>query len=174
MKPFDFIVNACAALAALLIPLIMLGVSLDVAGRFLFAAPLGWIFEVTEYALLCIPFLAMAWLVRMPRGHVAIDVVVEQLPPAWQRRLSVASALIAAGVCAAGAWWGAAAAWDNHVRHVMTVGIYPLPKAPFLGVIALGFALSCVEFARLAVRTARDDPPPGGDSLDQPDQGSAE
>lgn len=161
MKVYTRIVNLCAALAALLIPLIMVGVSIDVGGRYLFGQPLGWVFEMTEYALLCIPFLGMAWLVRQG-GHVTIDLAVEAVPEHRRPMMRALAAIIAAATCAVGAFWGFLAAWDNFERGVTTVGIYPVQKFPFLAIIAIGFLLSTVAFvinAREEMTAGRQAPP---------------
>jgi TRAP-type C4-dicarboxylate transport system permease small subunit len=161
MKVYTRIVNLCAALAALLIPLIMVGVSIDVGGRYLFGQPLGWVFEMTEYALLCIPFLGMAWLVRQG-GHVTIDLAVEAAPERRRPMMRAFAAVVAAGVCAVGSFWGFLAAWDNFERGVTTVGIYPVQKFPFLAIIAIGFLLSTIAFvinAREEMTGNRQAPP---------------
>lgn len=165
MKVYTRIVNLCAAIAALLIPLIMVGVSIDVGGRYLFGQPLGWVFEMTEYALLCIPFLGMAWLVRQG-GHVTIDIAIEAAPEHRRPMMRALAAGIAAVTCAIGSFWGFLAAWDNFERGVTTVGIYPVQKFPFLAVIAIGFLLSTIAFVIHAreemtggPRSSPDDPP---------------
>ncbi len=56
------------------------------------------------------------------------------------------AAIVAAGTCAVGSFWAFLAAWDNFVRGVTTVGIYPVEKFPFLAIIAIGFLLSAIAF----------------------------
>src|SRR5688572_3759233 len=83
---YDRCLEIMARIAAVLTILIVVGVSFDVLGRYFFAQPIGWVFEATEYALLFIPFLAMAWLVREKSGHVQIELVIENLRAPIQSR----------------------------------------------------------------------------------------
>ena len=166
-KLYDKLVALSAALATVLVAFIMLGVALDVAGRFLFGRPIGWMFEAIENSLLCIPLLGMAWLAR--RGeHVVIDVVVENLGRRPRRVLKAITELIASLTCAVIAYWAALTTWDNYERGVTTVAIYPLPKFLLIALIAFGFALTAVEFARRVIGGWRRDPEeaPAADATD--------
>jgi TRAP-type C4-dicarboxylate transport system permease small subunit len=145
------VLDALAAVAGALLVFLMLSVSADVAGRYVFGRPIGWVVEFTEYNLLYIPFLAMAWLVR-EGGHVRIDVVLQAVRPETRTRVNAATSLAAALTCGLAAYWAAMTTWDNYVRDVFTVGIYPIPKFIPLSVIALGLALSFIELLRQAWR----------------------
>lgn len=128
----------------------MLGISLDVVGRTFFLHPLDWVYEFTEYALLSVPFLAMAWLVRQKAGHIQIDIILELVPGAWQSTMRAVASMIAAGVCLFTGSWALLAGFDNLHRDVMTVGIHPIPKAVLIFIICFGFVLTGVEFIRRA------------------------
>ena len=93
MKLYLLLTNTSAAIAGLMIPLIMIGISADVFFRYALGSPIGWIFEFTEHALLCIPFLGMAWLVRERSGHVAVEILFEFLGPVKQRIFRVIAAV---------------------------------------------------------------------------------
>lgn len=165
-RAYDRLITGLAMLSAVLIVLVMIGVGVDVAARSLLGRPIGWMFESIENALLCIPFLGMAWLVR--RGeHVIVDVVVENTPPAVRRVLKVLASTVAALTCATIAFWALGAAWDNYDRGVLTVGIYPIPKYPFVALIAVGFALTAIEFTRETFADWRGpaDAPAGSDEV---------
>nr|WP_309504611.1 TRAP transporter small permease [uncultured Roseovarius sp.] len=142
--------NAAAFFAALLILFIVIGISISVAGRFFFNYPLAWMLELTEHALLCIPFLAMAWLARQRNGHVAIEIGIMAAAPHWQPRLRALGIVIAAVACAVMSYIAALTTWDNFLRDTMTIGVYPMPKWPFLFIIAFGLALTAIEFLRQA------------------------
>ncbi len=101
-----------ATLAGVLLVFVMVSVSADVAGRYVFGRPIGWVVEFTEYILLYIPFLAMAWLVR-EGGHVRIDVVLQALGPGTRSLVNAATSLAAALTCGVAAYWAALTAWDN-------------------------------------------------------------
>lgn len=144
-----------AALAGVILLFLMVSVSADVAGRYVFKRPIGWVVEFAEYGLLMIAFLAMAWLVR-ENAHVRIDVVIQGLGEKSRSAVDGVTSLVAAVTCASAGFWAAAASADNYARDVTTVGIYPIPKFIPLSVIAFGLALSAVEFLRRAARAFQD------------------
>jgi TRAP-type C4-dicarboxylate transport system permease small subunit len=151
---YDRVLDAMAALAGVLLIFVMVSVSADVAGRYVFGRPIGWVVEFTEYNLLYIPFLAMAWLVR-EGGHVRIDVVLQAVGPGTRSLVNAGTSLAAALTCGIAAYWAVATTWDNYARDVLTVGIYPIPKFIPLAVIALGLSMSFIEFLRQARRERR-------------------
>jgi TRAP-type C4-dicarboxylate transport system permease small subunit len=126
------------------------------------------VLEVTEHILFATPFLAMAWLVNRAEGHVRVDIVVNALAPRPKSALNAAVALIGVAVCGVGTYYAGITAWDHYLRNVETYGIYPIPKWTLIQIIALGFAMTTVEFARMFVRHVRewralaDDPAAGG------------
>lgn len=159
---YNRVLDAMAALAGVLLVFVMVSVSADVAGRYVFGRPIGWVVEFTEYILLYIPFLAMAWLVR-EGGHVRIDVVLQALGPGTRSLVNAATSLAAALTCGVAAYWAVLTAWDNYQRDVLTVGIYPISKFIPLAIIALGLSMSFIEFLRQARRERsqwRDGAPP--------------
>ena len=104
-RALDRLEDALASIAAAMIVFTVVFVPMDVASRYFFAAPITWVYEVTEYILLMVPCLAMAWLARH-NGHVAIDALTSRLPDGPRARLAGFTQLIVAGVCAFVAWWG--------------------------------------------------------------------
>lgn len=159
---YNRVLDAMAAVAGVLLVFMMVSVSADVAGRYVFGLPIGWVSEFTEYILLYIPFLAMAWLVR-EGGHVRIDVVLQALGPARGSLVNAATSLVAGLTCGFAGYWAALTAWDNYQRDVLTVGIYPISKFIPLSIIALGLSMSFIEFLRQARREQiqwRDGTPP--------------
>ena len=151
---YDNVLRALFALAGLLIVGIMVSVTIDVVGRYFLGRPVGWVLEAVEYTLLFIPFLGMAWLVRKG-GHVRIDVVLSVFGRRTQAAINSATAAGAAIACGVAAYWAALTTWDHFDRAVTTIGIYPISKYLPIAVIALGFAFTCLEFARQAYEEFR-------------------
>lgn len=158
-RVFDALLDALAVLASLLILALMVGVALDVIGRYFLGSPISWMFEVTEYTLLYIPCLGMAWLAR-ERGHVAIDIVVGQLPVRLQRALGRAVALVVALVCAFIAYWSVVVTVDGYRQEHVLEHMIRIPEFVVIGVIPLGFTLTAIAFARLSLGAAPADGPP--------------
>lgn len=154
MKLVDWIVDVLAVLAGLLILAIMIGVSADVGARYLFNAPLVWMFEAVQYALLAVLFLGSPWVTRN-NGHVAIDLLLEAFPLRLRRMMQCFAFLAAGATSGFLSWWAAVVTIDNWSRTVLTTGIYPVPRHYLIALICIGLFMSSIEFVRLAWRAAR-------------------
>lgn len=150
---FDRIENVLAVLAGAMVVFAMITVTLDVILR-MFRMSLWWSFEVTEFILVYIPFLTLPWLARR-RAHIVIDIVTSRLSPISARRLEIITSLLAAGVCALGAYWGTLATLTAYNRGIVNAGMVEYPRWALLGVIPLGFALGTIEFSRIAYQDLR-------------------
>jgi len=151
---YDRALGALTALVGVLIVAAMLLVSIDVVARYFFNRPMAWIFEATEFAMLMIPFLGMAWLIGRD-GHVRIDIVINSLPPRVQAGFDLVTSVLATAACAAAAYYGVLSTASHFRRGVLTYGLYPIEKGWLIAVIALGFTLATIEFARRVVRRLR-------------------
>jgi C4-dicarboxylate transporter, DctQ subunit len=137
-------------LCGLLVLALMLGVSVDVLVRSVRGRPILWMFEVTEYVLLYIPCLGMAWLAR-EYGHVAITSFVGKLPAKPRLLLAVATMLFCAFVCLVVAYWGVWATYNSVARRSVAGMMLRIPEYALLWVVPFGFGLAAIEFLRLAV-----------------------
>lgn len=146
---YDRFVDALASLAVLLLLAIMLGIGADVAARYFFNQPIGWMLEFVQHSLLSILFLGLAWLTR-EGGHVSIEILVDAVPPGMRRILLFISVLIAGATSGFIGAWALYVTIDNYQRGVETIGIYPIPRSLLTGVIALGLVLTAIEFFRRA------------------------
>jgi C4-dicarboxylate transporter, DctQ subunit len=148
-KLYHGLLDLLGALCGFLILALMVGVSLDVGIRFITGRPVLWMFEVTEYVLLYVPCLGMAWLAR-EYGHVAISSFVGQLPAAPRRVIAIASLLFCAGASGVVAYWGIWATLFSIGRGAVTGMMLRMPEFVLLWVIPFGFGLAAIEFVRLA------------------------
>ena len=149
----DRLEDALASVAAAMIVFTVIFVPLDVASRYFLGSPITWVYEVTEYILLMIPCLAMAWLARH-HGHVVIDVVTSRLGERARARLQAATSLAVAASCAFVAWWGAAVTFTSFRAGALIENVLQTPQWMIYLCIPLGFALTALEFARQGVRAA--------------------
>ncbi len=152
-KALDRLEDALASVAAAMIVFTVIFVPVDVASRYFFGAPITWVYEVTEYILLMVPCLAMAWLARH-NGHVVIDVVTSHLGERARARLAAATRLVVAATCAFVAWWGATVTFTSFRTHAVIENVLQTPQWMIYICIPLGFALTAIEFARQGVRAA--------------------
>jgi C4-dicarboxylate transporter, DctQ subunit len=152
-KALDRLEDGFAFLAAAMLVCTIILVPMDVGSRYFFVAPITWVYEVTEYILLMVPCLAMAWLARH-NGHVVIDALTSRLPPAARRRLGVTTQLIVAAACAFVAWWGAVVTLASFRAGALIENVLQTPQWLIYVCIPVGFGLTAIEFARKGVRDA--------------------
>ncbi len=132
--------------AALVLFGLMLMTSLDVGGRYLFNAPLMGVFELTEFMMVCVVFLAMAY-TQAGKGHVAVDLVVNRFPRGVQTFITVISLLLSLLVMALITWKSVERGFEvmNAGECSGTLGI---PVYPFVFIVALGAAAMCLELLK--------------------------
>jgi tripartite ATP-independent transporter DctM subunit len=135
----------------------------DVAGRYLFDAPIQGAAEVVGFSVVAALFLAFPSTLHVGR-FTRVDVLIERL----EARRPGAAALLAAlfhavgaavfGLIAWGTWPRFEAAWSSG-EITGTPGVFTFPVSPFFGVIVFGATATCVEFllqfAQAAPRAAR-------------------
>ena len=149
----DRLEDALACVAGAMIVFTVIFVPVDVGSRYFLGAPITWVYEVTEYILLMVPCLAMAWLARHD-GHVVIDVVTSRLGERSRARLGAATRLLVAATCAFVAWWGATVTLASFKAHAVIENVLQTPQWMIYVCIPVGFALTAFEFARQGVRAA--------------------
>lgn len=157
LRGYDRALDALAAVAAFLILAIMVGVGLDVALRSLLNSPIGWMLEFTEHSLLCILAFGMPWLVR-ERGHVAIELLVDAMPPRAAAAMRAFAWLLASASVGLLAYWAVVSIIEDYARGIEKVGIYPVPRFLLFSVLALGLVLTSIEGARSIWRSTRLNP----------------
>lgn len=154
-KWFDRIEDICAAIASVVLGVLTLTICVSVVSRYFFGEPMGWVQEVTEYALLFVTFLAAPWLLRQD-GHVRVDIVLMQLNRRNRALLKAWGFALSAVACLFLLWFSAQATYDNYQRNVLLMKILYVPKFYLLSVIPLGSLLLAVEFARHVFRSIDD------------------
>ena len=79
-KAFDIVVDVGAFAATWLIAVMALTIGLEVLMRRVFNNSLPWVIQINEYAVMAIPFLAGAWLLKRD-GHTRLTLVMERVSP---------------------------------------------------------------------------------------------
>lgn len=97
----DGLSRVLALVAGAVVMLMMLHVFVDVAGRYLFSAPLPNTLEiVSEYYMVVVVFLPLA-LTERNRAHISVEVLTRHLPCRIQTWLSVLAWLVSTAFFAA-------------------------------------------------------------------------
>lgn len=149
----DRVEDALAFLAACMLVFTVVFVPMDVASRYFLGAPITWVYEVTEYILLMVPCLAMAWLARH-NGHVVIDVLTSRLEDRPRQLLDAGTFVLVALACAFVAWWGGVVTFQSYQARAVIENVMQTPQWLIYLSIPVGFALTAIEFARKGVRAA--------------------
>ena len=122
--------------------IMMLLTVVDVVLRYFFGHPLVGAFEFTESMLVIVIFFAAAD-TEARDGHISADLVVARLSKKSQVLLSVItylSSVIMVGLFTWRSLLQGTSVWRKHE----TYATYPIPVAPFIFVVVLGFALWCL------------------------------
>ena len=109
------------------------------------------VIEFCEHVLTYIPFLGMAWLVRLGKGHIQIDILLQALSFRARCLLEGVAFILVSLTCVFVAYHGFFTTLDQYNRDVLTWGIYPIPKYLIVMVIPAGFTLTAIEFLRLSL-----------------------
>jgi TRAP-type C4-dicarboxylate transport system, small permease component len=120
--------TALGAVSAVVLFVMMMVTTLDVAGRYLFSLPLPGGFEMTEMMLAALIYCGLP-IVSLERGHIVIDTLDPFFPPRFKRALDV----IADTVCfvtLAGIGWLIFRRALRVAEYGDTTAVLKLPLAP--------------------------------------------
>jgi len=151
-RSLDRVEDVLAFIAAGAIVLTLFLVPIDVCSRYFFGAPITWVYEVTEYILLIVPCLSMAWLARHD-GHIVIDVLTSRLGKTGRSRLEAGMYVLVALSCGFIAWWGGIVTLEMFRKNAIIENVLQTPQWLIYVSIPVGFGLSALEFARKGVQS---------------------
>lgn len=155
---FDRLLQACAALAALILAAIVIGISLNVLLRNLFGAPIYGLLDLVEYGLLVVTFLGAPWVLSQS-AHVVVDLVTGALPHAAARQLARAMSAVGLVATLVMVWYALQAVTTSYARGSMIRTAFDTPEWWVLSVMPVAFLLIAAEFLRQIVH-----PPSRGDA----------
>ncbi len=172
---FDKTVTVMMVMGAALIIIDMLAVSVDVIVRYLVGVSYTGLFELTEYSLLWITFLATAWLLKSG-GHIRVDLLVERVPPRPRAIINIVASIVGVILLGALTWYGARlTVLDFQTGAYLSTVLSPV-KWPIEIIVPIGYFLLLIDLLRKTNRyltTLRTLPrgemkksgaPPGGKS----------
>ncbi len=135
--------------------------SFEVICRYLFNAPTSWSADLVSY-LLCIIVFTMLPYVTASGSQVAVTVLVDMLSESRRQAVMRLIYIIGFIACAAMAYFAGGETLRQILRNIQMLSINPVPKWWISIWIGIGFALSALEFLRMAftVRRAEMTPPP--------------
>ena len=147
MKAYRLVIQAFAWVAALVLGVMALAVTLDVLARNLGWGNTGWVVELSEYALPVATLLVAPWLLYR-NEHVRLDVVLVFLPKKISLVLERCADVLGILICAVFVWFGTKLIFDSASLGSMVVKTLSIPEWWQYALVPVCFFLLGVEFAR--------------------------
>lgn len=144
---FDRFLDLMVFLAGVLLVFVTVVVCIEVATRYFFNYPMGWVIEISSYILLFITFMVAAWVLK-EEGHVSMDFIIGCLDPKKRSIINAFTSLLSCAVCVVLTFFGARVTWDLYKTKYFTPTMLELPKFPLIAIIALGSCLLLIQFIR--------------------------
>jgi TRAP-type transport system small permease protein len=140
-------IQAMAWVAAVVLGLMALAVTLDVVARNLGWGNTGWVLEISEYSLPLATLLVAPWLLQR-NEHVRLDVLLVALPRDLALWLERIADLLGILICAVFVWYGGKLIFDSARLGSMVVKTLSVPEWWQYALVPVCFSLLAVEFAR--------------------------
>ena len=144
---FDIALNAMAVLSGVLLLAIMILITLAVIARYFFHSPLGWTVETSQYMLIIITYLIIAWTLRK-EGHVKMDLILVGFGQTGQALINTITSTICTVACFVVTIFAVKVTWELYETDYFTPTIMMIPKFIFIAVIAFGFFMLTIQFIR--------------------------
>lgn len=148
-KMFDKVVKYLAYLAAAILVLMAVSITLDVFLRSTLNYPLKWVFEATEYSLLIVTFLSATWVLQKDK-HVKLDLLLLAFGTKIRARINGITSLIMACVCLVFAWSSIDFTVYLIQNDVTITKYYTIPQFIIFIIIPLGFVMLFIQSLKRA------------------------
>jgi len=147
-----------AFFAAFIILAMSVWITYDVLACYFFSGSAPWAFDMSEYALVWITFLAAPWLL-LRDGHVRVEIIIDALSPKAQRRIGIVVSIIGLLASAILTWRCGIAAVEYYQGDIMMPRIWRIPKLwPYIAIPIGGVLLVLAFIARLMIYLKSSDP----------------
>lgn len=118
----------------------------NVVLRDIFNKPIRGTPELSEFMMVIVIFLALAWC-AITRKHVRVELIVTRLPPGVQVILNNITLLITLGIFAIITWQS----FLESMSVYDTTSLLRLPHAPFYWIMTSGLIVFCLSIAVLLI-----------------------
>ena len=157
---FDRCLSLFMAIACVMLSLVTLSVCLDVVLRYFFDRPQVWVIELSEYSLLYITFLVIAWVLKS-EGHVTVDILMAFLSPKGRSICSAISFLVCLLVAIVLTVYGSRVTWAHFSKGIYNPTILEIPKGAIILIIPIGGITLLIQSIRgmlVSLRSLRSNP----------------
>jgi C4-dicarboxylate transporter DctQ subunit len=146
---FDRTITIMMIVSSVLVLLDALFVTVDVLMRYTFSITYVGIFELTEYSLLWMTFMAAAYIMRN-NGHVRVDAVTNLLNPRHRAIVDAIASVIGMFILLVVIWYSAKLTLHDLQTGFTLSGILRPVKWPLEIIIPIGFFMLFLQLARNA------------------------
>ena len=136
---------AFSRITGVVIMAMMLLTATDVIGRYVFNSPIQGSYEITEFMLVAVVFLGIAY-VQLVKGHVKVEVATSWLPQRAQLALDIFAYFIGLVMFSLITWQSGIYAWDAFVTKEYTWGLLQLPLWPAKSFVTIGCAFLAIQY----------------------------
>ena len=144
---FDGAMEVMAYLAGSLLLCMMVLITVAVGLRYLFHRPIGWSIEISQYMLVFLGFLVIAWVLRR-EGHVKMDIIIHAFNQTTQALINSITSAVNTTASIILTFFAARVTWDLYQSDYFTPTILMVPKFIFIAVITLGLFTLSLQFIR--------------------------
>ncbi len=130
--------------AAGLVLVMIFPTTLDVILRYIFNAPLPEMFQLTEFMMVAVVYLAIAY-VQQLKDHIKIEIATQWLPPMVQELLDLFGFLVGLVIFTIITWQTGRLAWEAWETQDYTMGIVQFPLWPAKSILPIGVGLFCLR-----------------------------
>lgn len=131
--------------AGVIIVVLMLATTADVANRALRGQSFAGLAEYFEVLLVAFLYLSLTHTQRKG-SHVQIDSVVSYLPRTWRPWVEAFGCAVVIAVLAVFVWYSADRAWESLLQREFRMGLTRVPVWPARLMIPLGYAALMIQF----------------------------
>jgi len=130
--------------AAGLVFVMIFPTTVDVILRYIFNAPLPEMFQLTEFMMVAVVYLAIAY-VQQLKDHIKIEIVTQWLPQKGQETLDLFGHLVGLVISTVITWQSGRLAWEAWDTQDYTMGIVQFPLWPAKTILPIGMGLLCLR-----------------------------
>ena len=130
--------------AAGLVFVMIFPTTLDVILRYIFNAPLPEMFQLTEFMMVAVVYLGIAY-VQQLKDHIKIEIVTQWLPKKIQDALDLFGCLVGLVIFAIITWQSGRLAWEAWETQDYTMGLVQFPLWPAKTILSVGIGLFCLR-----------------------------
>lgn len=152
-RGLGWVVNSSALVSATVVLILMVLVSADVTGRYVFNTPVPMTYEVGSFMLVFIVFLGMAYTQRMG-AHIRVEFLTLRMPP--KARASFNLLAFTLGILLYGAIFYQGFKWSYEAFQIgeYVAGLVNIPKWPSMFAVPFGALLMAFQFFSDWMRSA--------------------